>query len=150
MKNVAMVTGLVLIAIGVAGYLIPQEKVTEGPDGPVVETKRSVTALIPAFVGAPIVLCGLIAIAQPESNKMAMHVAVLFGLLGAVAATSRGVMSLLNWIRAEPFNQRAFVFTTLMGIICWIFVIMCVMSFIKARKSMQEADDDKESTAGNP
>ena len=141
MKNVAMVTGVLLIIIGVAGYAVPSETVTEGTDGPVVEQKRSITALIPAFAGLPILLCGVIAAVNPAQNKQAMHIAVTFGLLGALAATSRGVMSLLKFAQAEgEFNQRAFVFLALMAVVCWIFVVMCVMSLIKARKATQTSN----------
>ncbi|MGI9517921.1 MAG: hypothetical protein ACR2NP_12790 [Pirellulaceae bacterium] len=151
MKNVAMVTGLLLIVIGMAGYLMPSETVTDGDravgigaevqksfDGPVVEKKRSVTALIPAFAGLPILLCGLVAAAKPESTKMSMHIAVTLGLLGALAATSRGVMSLFKMMGGEDVNQRALLFLVSMAVICWIFVILCVWSFIQARKANAE------------
>ncbi len=138
MSKITLAIGFLLIAVGVAGYLTPSEIVTDGVEGDVVETKRSVTALIPAFVGLPILLCGLWAAAVPAANKTAMHVAATFGLLGALAATGRGVTSLLKFVNADSgFNQRAFVFLLLMGALCWMFVIACVMSFIRARKARE-------------
>jgi hypothetical protein len=138
MSKVAIVIGILLIAVGLAGYLLPNEVVTEGVEGEVVETKRSLTALIPAVVGLPILLCGLLAAAVPAANKTAMHVAATIGLMGALAATGRGVVSLLKFVKAEgDVNQRALAFLVLMGALCWMFVIFCVMSFIRARKARE-------------
>lgn len=145
MSKVAMATGILLVIVGLAGYFTPQSIVTDGPDGETIEAVRgSWTALIPAIAGLPIFVFGLWATVQPSSKKTAMHVAVTIGLLGALAATGRGIVSLLKFINADgDFNQRAFVFISIMGLLCWMFVIFCVMSFIKAQK----AQDARESSA---
>ena len=142
MSKVGIVIGLLLIAVGVAGYMTPSEVVTEGsPEGEVVETKRSPTALIPVGFGLPILLCGIWGTMAPASNKTAMHIAVTFGLLGGLAATVRGFMSLIKLINADgEFNQRAVVFLVLMGTLCWMFVVAGVMSFIKARKAREATE----------
>ncbi len=138
MKKIAVITGILLIIIGLVGYGMPQEIVTDGPDGATIETHRSWTALIPLFFGLPILLCGLVAWLKPDSNKMAMHIAASFGLLGAVAASARGGSTMLKWVRAEgEVNGRAFVFLSLMAILCWCFVVFCFASFIKARKARE-------------
>lgn len=149
MSKVAIAIGLLLIVVGVAGYLTPNTVVvSEGDtDGEVVEAKRSFTALIPAAFGIPILLCGIWGTTSPNSSKNAMHIAVTLGLLGALAATGRGIVSLLKFINGDEFNQRAFVFLILMGVLCWIFVIACVMSFINARKA-QDALEAKGKPAG--
>ena len=43
MKNVAIVTGLILIVVGVVGYSMPQVKVTDGPDGELREFEVAYT-----------------------------------------------------------------------------------------------------------
>jgi len=144
MSKFAAATGVLLIVVGLAGYfLTPIESTMEAPgaDEPVVvEKERSITALIPSFFGLPIMVFGLLGLAKPESSKHYMHGAVFVALLGALAATGRGIVSLLKLINAdEAFNSRAFVFLILMGVICWMFVIACVQSFIKARKTRQAA-----------
>ncbi|MCP4081425.1 MAG: hypothetical protein GY819_19680 [Planctomycetaceae bacterium] len=135
MSKIAITIGLLLILVGVAGYAMPAtEMVAEGTEE-IVEKKSSLTALIPAAFGIVILLCGAITAIKPSLTKTFMHVAVTFGLLGALAATGRGSGSLIKFIRGEEFNQRAFVFIACMGVLCWIFVVTCVMSFIKARKA---------------
>ena len=139
MAKIAAVTGILLIGLGIAGYVLTPVNVADGLQGEIVEQKRSVTALIPAFIGIPILLCGCIGLMKPSFNKYAIHGAAVFGLLGALAATGRGVMSLVKLIDGDgDFNQRAFVFITLMGVICWMLVIACIMSFINARKQRQK------------
>ena len=135
MSKVAITVGLLLIAIGIAGYVMPSTEVVAEGTEEIVEKKSSPTALIPAVPGVVILLCGTISALKPQLTKLFMHIAVTFGLLGALAATGRGSGSLIKFIRGEAFNQRAFVFIACMGVLCWIFVVMCVMSFIKARKA---------------
>ena len=72
--------GLILIVLGVASY--------------VVTGRTSVTALIPAFFGAVLVICALIA-RNEAARKHAMHAAVAVGLIGALAALGRGVPAAL-------------------------------------------------------
>ncbi len=133
-KNVTIAIGLLLILTGLAGYYLPQVPAHETAGEPAGES-TSWTALIPAIVGLPILLCGIWATVWPAANKLAMHVAVTFGLLGALAATGRGAVSLLKLAREEgEFNQRAFVFLAVMAILCWLFVGICIASFVKARR----------------
>lgn len=134
-KNIAIVVGVLLIVVGLAGYGLPETQVIDSTTGETFSGKRSVTALIPLAAGLPILFCGLWVAVNPAAKKMAMHFAFAFGLLGALAATGRGTTSLLSWIRGDEFNARPFVFVTIMGVLCWMFVIFCVGSFIKARKA---------------
>lgn len=147
MSKIAAVTGLLLIVLGCLGYFLTPTTVTDA-DGNVLENTRSLTAFIPAGFGLPILLCGIWGMAKPGSAKHAMHSAVLVATLGALAATGRGIVSLLKLINADgDFNQRAFVFLVLMGGVCWMFVIACINSFVQARKS-RTAEDALESVTG--
>lgn len=135
MSKIAITIGLLLILVGVAGYTMPTTEVVAEGTEEILEKKSSPTALIPAGFGLVILLCGAVSALKPSLTKIFMHVAVTFGLLGALAATGRGSGSLIKFIRGEEFNPRAFVFIACMGVLCWIFVVTCVMSFIKARKA---------------
>ena len=140
MSKITIVIGLLLIAVGVAGYLLPAAEVVEEGTGKILQQKRSITALIPAAVGLPLLICGIATVIAPSQKRHFMHSAAVFGLLGALAATGRGAGSLLKFIRGEEFNGRASVFLALMGVLCWVFVISCVVSFIQARKA-REAEE---------
>ncbi|MBI3837317.1 MAG: hypothetical protein HY288_05215 [Planctomycetia bacterium] len=105
----------------------------------------SVTALIPAFVGVPLILCGLIA--QREKWRMhAMHVAVLVGLAGAVAALGRMAMKISTLIPAlisdDPTIHRPARSTFLMALICIVYVGLCVRSFIQSRRRRMQREAD--------
>ena len=98
------------------------------------------TALIPAAFGIVILICGLLA-ANESRRMMAMHVAVLFGLLGAI-----GVVPVL-FKEGQP--QAAFISKVVTLILCVIFVGLCIRSFIAARKARElaaqtEEDDSRE------
>ncbi len=76
MGKITIIFGVLLLGLAAYGYL--------GADA----EQRSLTALIPAAVGLPLVICGLLAL--KDSLRMAiMHVAVVFALLGALAACRR-------------------------------------------------------------
>jgi len=153
MPNTTVKFGILLIALGLLGYLRTSGSApagdadaasVEGADannsGPAVpeKPKRSVTALIPAFVGGGLLLCGVVAL--NEGMRMhAMHAAAAIGLLGCLAASGRGVMGIGKLLSDDPsLNQRSFLFVWLMAILCGIFVFLCVQSFRAARKQREE------------
>src|SRR5262249_59369965 len=76
MPVVSIVFGGLLIALGVWGYTATDA--------------RSVTALIPAFVGGALAVLGALALV-PGLRKHCMHAAAALGLLGCLAAASRFV-----------------------------------------------------------
>ena len=87
---------------------------------------RSVTALIPAFVGLPILLMGLLAF--KESARMhAMHVAAALGVLGLLAAIGRIATAGLSL-------SAAGISLMIMVLLTGSFVLVCVKSFVDARR----------------
>jgi len=108
--------GLILIALGIASY--------------VMTGRTSLTAMIPAFFGAALVICALVA-RQESARKHAMHAAVAIGLIGALAALGRGLPAALGGDAARPavMSQLA------MGVVLLIYVALGVQSFIAARKA---------------
>jgi hypothetical protein len=122
MPNLTIVFGAILTGLGLFGYF--------GSNA----AEPSVTALIPAFVGVPLALCGFVA-RQEKLRMHAMHAAVLLGLIGAVAAGGRGMMKLGTLISDDPtIDKRPVRLVFLMAALCLVYVVLCVWSFIQARR----------------
>ncbi|MEO0509547.1 MAG: hypothetical protein AAF065_06785 [Verrucomicrobiota bacterium] len=114
--KVGVATGLLLILVALGGYL-----------GSGME---SWTALIPSFVGIPIFISSLIA-RNPDRLKLGMHIAATFGLLGFFAPLGRIIPTA---IKGEFEWSIATSAMAAMLVICGVFVVLCVKSFIDARK----------------
>ena len=98
--------------------------------------KVSMTALIPAGIGAVLLLVVVVVIYKPEARKHAMHAAAVVGLIGVfgglypvIKKVTGGVP--LSW---EDSGVRSGVLTTLASA---IFVGLAVKSFIDARKARE-------------
>jgi hypothetical protein len=117
MPVVSIVCGALLVALGVWA------KYSTGTE--------SVTALIPAFFGAPLILLGLVALKE-SLLKHAMHAAAMIGLLGFLA----GVGNLIR-VALKPdadLTSTPAMTTVKMTVVCAAFVALCVNSFIQARR----------------
>jgi len=104
---------------------------------------KSLTALIPSAIGLVLILLVLAAEAKPSARKHIMHVAVLLGLLGFVMVAMKigPAVAEMSWLRGEPNGiiQASSLKSTAMLVsagLLLIFVIVCVVSFIQARKEM--------------
>ncbi len=93
---------------------------------------KNVTALIPAFFGIPLGVCGLLS-RTPRSTKIAMHVAVVIALLGALAPLGRLVP---NWSASATTVKVEMI--GMMGL-CAALVVVYVKSFIDARRAGGDA-----------
>lgn len=113
--------GIILVLLAVAGF------VATGSSHP--------TALIPAIFGLLFILFGALA-NTPNSRKrmLWMHIAVTLGLLGflatipadlAVAKLSRG---------ADLPHPAAIVEKAAMSLLCLLYVLFCIRSFVNARR----------------
>jgi hypothetical protein len=125
MAPFAILFGATFIVLGLVGYFAP---------GTLGEyDKVSMTALIPAWIGGVLLICGLIVLAKPGLRKHAMHVAALAGMIGFAG----GFMPLF---RSEfNFNKASAVSGLLMIVLSLMFVGLCMKSFIDARKARQQA-----------
>jgi ABC-type uncharacterized transport system permease subunit len=96
----------------------------------------SMTALIPAFFGLPLIVLGAIAMNE-SARKHAMHLAAMVGLLGFVLPLGRVIYASI---------QNGFVLDTKSGSalamagLCGIFVAWCVKSFIDARIARKQSE----------
>jgi hypothetical protein len=126
MALLSITYGVILILLGAEGYYN-----TIGLFG--VTELHAPTALIPAGFGAVLVVCGLLAV-KASIRMHVMHVAALVGVLGTLGGLGMGgpkVPALLNGTAERPSAVKLQV---TMGVVCLLFVIMCVKSFIDARR----------------
>jgi hypothetical protein len=108
--------GILLIVLGLASY--------------VATGRTSVTALIPAFVGALFVLLALAA-RNPAARKHVMHAAVALGLLGALGTLGRVIPAVSQGNATRPAVLAQIAMTVLL----FVYVALGVRSFIEARRA---------------
>lgn len=120
-----LITAILLIVVGVVGYAGQSPNPDTG--------KVSVTALIPAFIGGVLAVCGLLAFSD-KLRKHAMHFAAMVGVFGFLG----GFMPLQRqWKNTGEVDltKPSAISGELMILICAVFVGLCVKSFIDARKA---------------
>ena len=123
MPLVAMLEGLILIIMGVLFYVFP-----EGESSP--------TALIPAIIGAGLLIPGYLAYSNESMKMHAMHATAVFALIGTLG----GLMGLTDVI-AGNFDRPTIARLVLL-IICGEYMVFSIMSFRAARiKREQEAEN---------
>lgn len=95
------------------------------------------TALIPAWFGIALCLCGVLAKTENTRRRMLwMHVAVTLGLLGFLGAASRIVTVL---IKGATIDKIAVGSQLAMALLTGTYVALCVRSFIAARREREAA-----------
>lgn len=126
MAKVTLVFAALLIALGLAGYL------GSGSQFP--------TALIPLWWGVALAIFGFLAMSPSESRrKLFMHINVTIGLLGFIGAL---VEAIRGYGKPAPagVNTSGFLITAetskiTMAVLMLIYVLLCVRSFINARRT---------------
>jgi hypothetical protein len=126
---ITVVFGVLLIALGVWGYFGGALGLW-APLGVAAPEHLSGTALIPAGLGALLVVLGLLALRE-SFLKHAMHAAALLGVLGFLAAAGRLGSTLAT--KGVPQGPGG-VSVALMALLCAVFVGLCVNSFLAARR----------------
>lgn len=125
-----VITGLLLILVGLVGYFGAEPNLQTG--------KVSPTALIPAAFGITLVILGGLAFSG-KLRKHAMHLAALIGVLGVIGGFMPILRQINNTGTFDPFKKSA-IAGELMILICAVFVGLCVRSFVLARLSRQTKD----------
>jgi len=120
MARLTIVIGLLLVLLG--GGVYAGLAMTEG-------TAPSVTALIPAFAGVPILLLGLAGLRE-SLRKHAMHAVAVLALLGCLLPLGH-----LGRKLAQGAEVKATALTSmaLMALLCAILLVACIRSFVRAR-----------------
>jgi hypothetical protein len=133
MANHAITFGSALLIIAFYGYY-----------GEADVDNRSLTALLfPGGVGIGMLLAGLFAM-KPGARKHGMHVAAVLALLGAIAAWGRAVMVLMADDKELPLMLLV------MGIVCTLFVVLCIKSFMAAGEGTEPTGDSGPSEEAEP
>jgi hypothetical protein len=123
LAKVTLFFAVTLIALGLVGY--------------VGTGSQHSTALIPTWFGLALGIFGLLAISPSESRcKLFMHINVTIGLLGFLGAAAEAIRGYLHAksLGLEP-DEIALASKTTMAGLMLIYVILCVRSFINARRS---------------
>jgi hypothetical protein len=94
----------------------------------------SPTALIPAGLGVALIVCGVLAMNQ-KRRMHAMHVAALLGLVGLVVPSFLAVREYGKGAEMKGTKLAEFV---LMAALCGVFLVLCVKSFIDARRRRRQ------------
>lgn len=119
MPFTTIMSGVLLILVGIFGYVF---SIIDGSNAP--------TALIPSAFGLLLLIFGLIARSKENLRMHLMHAAVTVGLLGFIIPLTRLIPQISNLkVSLAVLSQVA------MSVICLVFVILCVKSFIDARKN---------------
>ena len=127
MAKLTLVVAFILIVLGVAVF------VATGSHAP--------TALIPAFFGVVLGILGLLA-KTPDSRRrmLFMHIAVTVGLIGFIFPGWRGVGDLMTQMHGQIVLRPVAMKEELaMAAICLVYVLLCVRSFIAARRTRTAA-----------
>lgn len=111
--------GILLALLGIAGYLL-----TGG---------ESITALIPAIFGIILFVLGYAGQSE-RLRKHVMHAAALVALIGLVGSV-QGIFTLVSLAGGEEAARPgAAVAQSIMALLCLVFIIFAVRSFIQSRK----------------
>jgi hypothetical protein len=122
MAKMTMGFGVALLLVGVVGFA------ATGSNHP--------TALIPCGFGLALLLCGLLANSPDPGRRMLwMHVAVTLGLVGFVFPGFMVVKAYAHAHGAGVDRPAAVAEQAVMAVVCLVFTVLCVKSFIAARRT---------------
>ena len=122
MPKIAIVMGILLDLVGVAGFV---HAVSQGTTAP--------TALIPAVLGAIFIVLGAVSLAKPDLRKHLMHALAMLALIGVLGGAGRLMASWNKPATVAHASQAA------MAVICAITLFFCIKSFRDARKARELA-----------
>ena len=91
-----------------------------------ISESSSITSLVPAFVGFPLILIGFISIIKPTLRKALMHIAVLIGIIAFLSG--------LDFFRGMFSNYYAGLSKLMLLITGFAYVYICIQSFIFVRR----------------
>lgn len=92
-------------------------------------TSKAPSQFIPMMVGIPILFCGVVGL-NPHRRKHSMHGAASVALLGLLAGSGLAIYYGANL----PGERDIFRVATVLAVLCLIFVVACVVSFVQARR----------------
>ncbi len=125
MAKLSIAYGIIFIIMGLYGYF--------------GISSESITALIPTFFGIPLLILGWLGLSE-KYLKHAMHGAAVLTLLG-FAGTIGGLIKFFKMLGgAEMERPAAVTVQAIMAVLCLIFLVFAVKSFIDARKNRTKSE----------
>lgn len=121
MWKISIGSGALLVALGVGFHV--------GTDS------DSLTSLIAALFGGVIILSGVLSMKE-SFRPHAAHVAALVGVFGVLGGLGMAVPVVLQESAGAAQTEQL-----IMGVICAVYVYLCVRSFIEARKTRAAQED---------
>jgi uncharacterized membrane protein len=122
LARLTILFGFLLVIIAIIGY------VATGHTHP--------TALIPAIFGLILIVSGATARTTNEKRRMlAMHIAVTVGLLGFLFTAKALWQQFELWQGVTHPLPAAIEEKAAMSALCLLFTLLCVRSFISARRA---------------
>ena len=118
MEKISMIYGIFLIIWGIGVTILSDS--------------QSITSLIPAIFGLPIIISSFFAKKFPNKKKLLMHIVVLIGLiiflggLDLIRGLIQGSIFTNIWANSSKF---------MMMISGLVFTVLCIKSFIFNRKN---------------
>lgn len=120
MTNVVRAVGSALVVLGVGAY--------------VLTGAESITALLPAFLGVPIGLLGVLA-GRESMRRHAIHAALVLALLGVIG-TLGNVAELPALVTGDEVERPvAVVASSLTALLCLVLLVLGIRSFVAARRT---------------
>jgi len=121
LAKLTIVFGILLIALGATAFVL---------------LGHHPHTLIPAAFGLLLAIFGALANSpDPKRRMLFMHIAVTVGLLGFLG-TIPGIIGIIKMAAGQAVARPdAAKVQAIMGTLCLIFVLLCVRSFIAARRA---------------
>ena len=123
MAKITQGTGVALILLGTVTLALVEHK--------------SVTALIPTFIGILLFNAGLLA-TKEKLRMHAVHAALLVAIIGLLGA-GMNVAKLPQLFSGEAERPAAIIESTIMAVVLLAYIAVGVRSFINARRWKKEA-----------
>ena len=98
-----------------------------------IAESSSITSMIPAFIGLPLVFIGIVSTIKPTFRKALMHIAVLIGAIAFLGG--------LDFFRSMFSNYYAGLSKLMLLITGFVYIYFCVQSFIFVRRQKKLKSD---------
>ncbi len=121
MPLLTLLIGSALIALGLGGWI--------------VSGREHMTALIPAFIGLPMAVCGLLGLRRPLMRRQAMHAALILSLL-IFLGTVKAVPTAIGLLAGGSHERELAIWAqSLTALLALTHLVAGIRSFIAARRA---------------